>query len=221
MTSLSLTQWQGPWPDTSQQEDRAPVSSTETVDVDAQLVSRAQNGDRMAYDFLMVRYQHRVAGHLQTFVKNPHEVSDLTQETFLKAWQGLSSFRQDSQFYTWIYRIATNTALTYLSRRKAPVLESDLSEASRSEYDSVSSQQPDPEHAYAVSELQEVIDAAMADLPDDQRETLHLREWQGMSYQDIAEALQVPVGTVRSRIHRARDFIDRSIDQWRSGGTPL
>lgn len=221
MTSLSLTQWQGHWPGTSQLEERASVSNTETVDVDAQLVSRAQNGDRMAYDFLMVRYQNRVASHLQTFVKNPHEVSDLTQETFLKAWQGLANFRQDSQFYTWIYRIATNTALTYLSRRKAPLLESELSEAGRSEYDSASSQQPDPEHSCVVNELQEVIQAAMADLPEDQRETLHLREWQGMSYQDIAEALQVPVGTVRSRIHRARDFIDRSIDQWRSGGSTL
>lgn len=221
MTTLSLTQWQGPWPGTIQREERAAVSSTETVDVDAQLVSRAQNGDRMAYDFLMVRYQHRVAGHLHTFVKDPQEVSDLTQETFLKAWQGLSNFRQDSQFYTWIYRIATNTALTYLSRRKTPVLETDLSEAGRSEYESVSSQQPDPENAYAVIELQEVIEAAMALLPEDQRETLHLREWQGMSYQDIAEALEVPVGTVRSRIHRARDFIDRSIDQWRSGGNTV
>ncbi|MHA7878645.1 MAG: sigma-70 family RNA polymerase sigma factor [Saccharospirillum sp.] len=219
--TMSLAQWRGAWPCAQQLEEAAPVSNTETVDVDAQLVCRAQQGDRVAYDFLMVRYQHRVAGHLQSFVKNPQEVSDLTQETFLKAWQGLGSFRQDSQFYTWIYRIATNTALSYLARRKTTVLETDLSEASRAEYEAAPSEQADPEHDYAVNELNAVIQSAMDGLPDDQRETLHMREWQGMSYQDIAEALQVPVGTVRSRIHRARDFIDRSIHQWRSGGRTL
>lgn len=188
-------------------------------DIDRILVDRARQGDRRAYDFLVVKYQHRVAALIRRYTQNPQDISDLSQDTFIRAYQALGKFRGDSAFYSWLYRIAINTALSHVSGQHRMVSESDLSRDEQlhdwvNERHSVAG--PEPEHD--AQELHSVVQVAMAELPSDMAQALRHREWDGMSYEAIADAMQVPVGTVRSRIFRAREALELRIRAWQASG---
>ena len=183
---------------------------TKTEPTDQQLVVRVQKGDKRAFDLLVLKYQFKVQAIVWRFVRDKDEVADVTQEAFIKAYRALPRFRGDSQFYTWLYRIAVNTAKNYLvSRsRRPPSSDVDLADA---EYYSGNDRLKDvgtPENQLFRDELEVVINRAMEDLPEDLRTAVTLREYEGLSYEDIAAVMDCPVGTVRSRIFRARESID-------------
>jgi RNA polymerase sigma-70 factor (ECF subfamily) len=186
------------------------MTETKTEPTDQQLVIRVQKGDKRAFDLLVLKYQYKVQAIVGRFVRDRDEVADVTQEAFIKAYRALPRFRGDSQFYTWLYRIAVNTAKNYLvSRsRRPPSSDVDLADA---EYYSGSERLKDvgtPENQLFRDELEAAIKNAMEDLPEDLRTALTLREYEGLSYEDIASVMDCPVGTVRSRIFRARESID-------------
>ncbi len=189
-------------------------------DTDRQLVERVRAGDANAFNFLVLRYQHRVAGLISRFVQNPQEIEDIGQETFIKAYRALSLFRGDSSFYTWLYQIAVNTAKNYLaSRNRRLMLASvEIDEAEHGDVAPALRDMDDPESELAMEHLQAVIDAAIGELPEDLRTAFTLREFSGMSYEQIAEVMDCPVGTVRSRIFRAREAIDRKIRESGNAG---
>ncbi|SMF35775.1 RNA polymerase, sigma-24 subunit, RpoE [Alteromonadaceae bacterium Bs31] len=186
----------------------SPASQT-----DEQLVARVQKGDKRAFDLLVLKYQHKILAIISRFVKDNAEVQDVAQETFIKAYRALANFRGDSAFYTWIYRIAINTAKNYLvSRgRRPPSSDVDVDDA---EYYSGGEQLKDfasPEGQMMRDQLEEVVHKAIRELPEDLRTAVTLREMEGMSYEEIAEVMGCPVGTVRSRIFRAREAIDKQM----------
>lgn len=186
------------------------MTDIKTEPTDQQLVLRVQKGDKRAFDLLVLKYQYKVHAIVGRFIRDSHEVSDVTQEAFIKAYRALPRFRGDSQFYTWLYRIAVNTAKNYLvSRsRRPPSSDVDLADA---EYYSGSERLKDvgtPENQLFRDELEAAIKNAMEDLPEDLRTAVTLREYEGLSYEDIASVMDCPVGTVRSRIFRARESID-------------
>jgi len=177
---------------------------------DQQLVVRVQEGDKRAFDLLVLKYQHKVHAIVGRFVRDTDEVADVVQEAFIKAYRALPKFRGESQFYTWLYRIAVNTAKNYLvSRsRRPPGSDVDIDDA---EYYSGSEYLKDlgtPENQLFRDELESVIVRSIAELPEDLRTAVTLREYEGLSYEEIAEIMECPVGTVRSRIFRARESID-------------
>ena len=177
---------------------------------DQQLVVRVQEGDKRAVDLLVLMYQHKVHAIVGRFVRDTDEVADVVQEAFIKAYRALPKFRGESQFYTWLYRIAVNTAKNYLvSRsRRPPGSDVDIDDA---EYYSGSEYLKDlgtPENQLFRDELESVIVKSIAELPEDLRTAVTLREYEGLSYEEIAEIMECPVGTVRSRIFRARESID-------------
>ena len=177
---------------------------------DQQLVVRVQEGDKRAFDLLVLKYQHKVHAIVGRFVRDTDEVADVVQEAFIKAYRALPKFRGESQFYTWLYRIAVNTAKNYLvSRsRRPPGSDVDIDDA---EYYSGSEYLKDlgtPENQLFRDELESVIVKSIAELPEDLRTAVTLREYEGLSYEEIAEIMECPVGTVRSRIFRARETID-------------
>ena len=177
---------------------------------DQQLVVRVQEGDKRAFDLLVLKYQHKVHAIVGRFVRDTDEVADVVQEAFIKAYRALPKFRGESQFYTWLYRIAVNTAKNYLvSRsRRPPGSDVDIDDA---EYYSGSEYLKDlgtPENQIFRDELESVIVKSIAELPEDLRTAVTLREYEGLSYEEIAEIMECPVGTVRSRIFRARETID-------------
>ncbi len=177
---------------------------------DQQLVVRVQEGDKRAFDLLVLKYQHKVHAIVGRFVRDTDEVADVVQEAFIKAYRALPKFRGESQFYTWLYRIAVNTAKNYLvSRsRRPPGSDVDIDDA---EYYSGSEYLKDlgtPENQLFRDELESVIVKSIAELPEDLRTAVTLREYEGLSYEGIAEIMECPVGTVRSRIFRARESID-------------
>ncbi|MGR8920276.1 MAG: RNA polymerase sigma factor RpoE [Gammaproteobacteria bacterium] len=180
---------------------------------DMELVTRVQQGDRSAFDLLVLKYQHRIVKLVSRYVREPSDALDVTQETFLKAFRALPKFRGDSAFYTWIYRIAINTAKNYLvslSRRPSGVdLENEDGEPI--DLESLQKTLDTPEHLLLTDEIRETILDAMQKLPADLREAITLREVDGLSYEEIAEAMDCPIGTVRSRIFRARDAIDQRL----------
>jgi RNA polymerase sigma-70 factor (ECF subfamily) len=182
-------------------------------DTDQQLVDRVLSGDKNAFNLLVLRYQHRVAALIGRFVHDSHEVEDVCQEAFIKAYKGLPSFRGDSVFYTWLYRIAVNTAKNYLvSRsRRPPASDVDVNEAEAGDSGAVLREIEDPAGSLARDTLQQAIAEAIDDLPEDLRTAFTLREFSGLSYEDITEVMECPVGTVRSRIFRAREAIDKKI----------
>ncbi|MFE8072614.1 RNA polymerase sigma factor RpoE [Marinobacteraceae bacterium S3BR75-40.1] len=194
---------------TATQQGNAPAEQRQT---DRQLVARAQKGERGAFDLLVVRYQARVAAIVSRYVQEPQDVMDLTQEAFVKAYRALGRFRGDSAFYTWLYRIAVNTAKNFLesrSRRPQSVMEAETAEGMEA-----APQLRDlgsPERLLQRSQLSEELDAAISDLPEELRSALLLREIDGLSYEEIAQILECPIGTVRSRIFRAREAVDRRI----------
>lgn len=180
---------------------------------DQTLVERAQNGDKKAFNLLVVRYQNRVAGLLTRYVARD-DIPDIVQESFIKAYRSLESFRGESAFYTWLYRIAVNTAknhLTALGRR--PPKEDILAEDAES-YDSGSQlrEADTPESLVLSEELRKIVFDTIENLPEELKTAIMLRELDGLSYEEIAEAMQCPVGTVRSRIFRAREAIDAKVN---------
>lgn len=177
---------------------------------DQQLVVKVQEGDKRAFDLLVLKYQLKVHAIVSRFVRDTDEVADVVQEAFIKAYRALPKFRGESQFYTWLYRIAVNTAKNYLvSRsRRPPGSDVDIDDA---EYYSGSEYLKDlgtPENQLFRDELESVIVKSIAELPEDLRTAVTLREYEGLSYEEIAEIMECPVGTVRSRIFRARESID-------------
>jgi RNA polymerase sigma-70 factor (ECF subfamily) len=178
--------------------------------VDQQLVVRAQHGDQQAFGLLVSKYQRKLARLLSRLIRDPTEVEDVAQETFIKAYRALGSFRGDSAFYTWLYRIGINTAKNYLvsQGRRAPTrTEFDSEEAENFEEGDLLRDINTPERMLFSKEIGETVNAAMDGLPEELRTAIVLREIEGMSYEDIAKMMDCPIGTVRSRIFRAREAV--------------
>jgi RNA polymerase sigma-70 factor, ECF subfamily len=179
-------------------------------EVDQALVERAQHGDKRAFELLVSKYQRRLARLLSRFIRDSAEIQDVVQETFIKAYRALPSFRGDSAFYTWLYRIGINAAKNYLvssGRRPPTSTPIDSDEAEDYEQGEQLRDLNTPEATLMTREIARTVNAAMDALPDDLRTAISLREIDGMSYEDIAAAMHCPVGTVRSRIFRARESI--------------
>ena len=179
-------------------------------EIDQQLVERAQKGDKRAFGLLVEKYQRKLARLLSRFVRDSAEVEDVTQEAFIKAYRALPNFRGDSAFYTWLYRIGINTAKNPLmaAGRKAPTSTSvDSEEAEGLEEGGQLRDINTPESLLLSREIGDTVNAAMLALPEDLRAAIQLREMEGMSYEDIAQIMNCPIGTVRSRIFRAREAI--------------
>ena len=179
-------------------------------DIDRQLVERAQRGDKHAFELLVEKYQRKLGRLLARFIRDPAEVEDVTQEAFIKAYRALPAFRGDSAFYTWLYRIGINTAKNYLMAlgRRAPT--STEVEAEDAEGYEEGEQLRDintPESMLLSKEIAQTVNATIEQLPEELRTAIQLREIEGMSYEDIAQAMDCPIGTVRSRIFRAREAI--------------
>lgn len=182
-------------------------------DVDQQLVERVQKGDKRAFDLLVLKYQHKIFAVISRFIRDHAEVQDVAQDAFIKAYRALPNFRGESAFYTWMYRIAINTAKNYLvaRNRRPPASDLDVDDAEFFAGNDAMHEMNTPERNLLRDELQAVIDQAFRDLPDDLRMAVTLREIDGLSYEEIAEAMDCPIGTVRSRIFRAREAIDKRI----------
>ena len=182
-------------------------------DNDQQLVQRVQKGDKSAFDLLVLKYQHRVLKLVSRFVNDAAEAQDVAQEAFLKAYRALPSFRGESAFYTWLYRIAINTAKNALvSNRRRPIdFDLDLQDPEQYDRHATLKEVDTPEGVLLTEEIREVVERAMEQLPEDLRTAIVLREIEGLSYEEIAEAMDCPVGTVRSRIVRAREAIDKRL----------
>ncbi len=186
---------------------------TDQQNNDRQLVARVQKGDRRAFDLLVIKYQHRILALVSRFVHDFAEAQDVTQEAFIKAYRALPGFRGDSQFYTWMYRIAVNTAKNYLvSRgRKTPTRDIDLDDAEFFTEEQNLKDIETPDSLLQRDQLHKVVFDAIEALPEELRMAVTLRELDGLSYEEIAEVMDCPIGTVRSRIFRAREAIDRKM----------
>ena len=180
---------------------------------DQQLVQRVQSGDKKAFDLLVMKYQQRIINLVSRFVRNHADALDVTQDAFIKAYRALPNFRGESAFYTWMYRIAVNTAKNYLAvqNRRPPDMEQDISEIEQIEGDHALKEYATPEHLLLRDEIQDTVIQAIENLPNDLRIAITLREVEGLSYEDIAVAMDCPIGTVRSRIFRAREAIDKEL----------
>ncbi len=186
------------------------MSGMSDRDLDQVLVERAQRGDKSAFDLLVSKYQRKLSRLLSRLVRDPGEVEDVTQEAFIKAYRALPSFRGDSAFYTWLYRIGINTAKNYLvaaGRRPPTVTEQDASEAEGFEDGQQLRDINTPESIMMSRQIADTVNAAMSALPEELRSAIALREIEGLSYEEIAAVMHCPIGTVRSRIFRARDAI--------------
>ena len=203
-----------------QDETPGPASGVDASDLE--LVRRAQRGERGAFDLLVLRYQHKVIKLVARLLRDPTEAEDVSQEAFVKAYRALGSFRGDSAFYTWLYRIAVNTARNAMaSRQRRPLdYEAELSEGEQSTVESRLRHTDTPEATVLSEEIRETVNRAVAALPEDLRTAIILREVEGLSYEEIAAAMDCPVGTVRSRIFRAREANDRSLHPLLDESTP-
>ena len=186
---------------------------------DKQLVAKVQKGDSRAFDLLVLKYQHKIFGLISRYVHDADEVQDVAQEAFIKAYRALPRFRGDSAFYTWLYRIAINTAKNHLVSRSRRPPGSDVEVEDAEYYDGGSALRDinSPENALFGAELKAVVERAISALPDDLKTAVTLREFDGLSYDDIAEIMDCPVGTVRSRIFRAREAIDKQVKEQMDG----
>lgn len=189
---------------------------------DQQLVEKVQAGDKRAFDLLVLKYQAKILALVSRYVQDSHEVQDVTQEAFIKAYRALPRFRGDAAFYTWLYRIAINTAKNHLvSRsRRPPGSDVEIEDAEYYEAGGALREQENPENQLFRAELEKVVNTAIKELPDDLRAAVTLREFDGLSYEDIADIMDCPVGTVRSRIFRAREAIDTRIQAQLDGRDP-
>ncbi|MDX1459147.1 MAG: RNA polymerase sigma factor RpoE [Marinobacter sp.] len=193
--------------ESSKRVEELPDSQT-----DLQLVRKVRHGDRAAFDLLVIKYQSRVASIISRYVYDSQEVMDLAQETFVKAYRAIDRFRGDSAFYTWLYRIAVNTAKNYLEARgRRPQGSADSADAENFDDGSRLRDTASPERELQRDQLQQALSRAIAALPEELRSAFLLREYDGLSYEDIARILECPIGTVRSRIFRARDAVDRQL----------
>ena len=183
-------------------------------EVDQALVERAQQGDHKAFELLVSKYQRRLTRLLARFVKDEHEVNDVTQEALIKAYSALPNFRGESAFYTWLYRIGINTAKNFLATNgKKMVISADVANEEGEMFD-LSDQLADdhtPEAEMMNREILQTVEAAVAKLPEDLRRAITLREMEGLSYEEIAQIMDCPIGTVRSRIFRAREVIAKDL----------
>lgn len=180
---------------------------------DQKLVKRVQKGDKGAFDLLVLKYQHKIVNLIMRYVRDPDLALDIAQEAFIKAYRALPRFRGDSAFYTWMYRIAVNTAKNYLAaqRRRPADVELDLQDPEQYDLHAKLRETDTPEGIALSNELRETVERAIAALPEDLRTAIILRELEGMSYEEIAQTMECPVGTVRSRIFRARDAIGKKV----------
>ena len=182
---------------------------------DQRLVSRVQRGDRRAFDALVIKYQSRIATLIGRFVRDSDEVMDVTQETFIKAYRAIGSFRGDAQFYTWLYRIASNTAKNYLVAKSRRPPDTDLwvgegdPGGGAIEIESVD----EPQGLHERDQMLEALSEGLENLPEELKVALVFREFDGLTYEEIAEVMECPVGTVRSRIFRAREALEKIIDR--------
>ncbi|MFT5756615.1 MAG: RNA polymerase sigma-70 factor (ECF subfamily) [Alteromonadaceae bacterium] len=181
--------------------------------VDQKLVERVQAGDKNAFNLLVTKYQHKVANLVSRYIKNHSDVPDIVQEAFIKAYRALPNFRGDSAFYTWLYRIAVNCAKnhTVASGRKPPGSDVEIEDAEIYDSGDALRENASPEKLLLTSEIKKVVFDTIGQLPEDLRTAINLRELEGLSYEEIAVIMECPVGTVRSRIFRARDAVDKKI----------
>ena len=187
------------------------MASEESTDLE--LVRRVQGGDKRAFDALFARHQHKIAGLISRYVRDREDVADLVQEVFIKAYRALPRFRGDSAFYTWVFRIAINTSKNHVASRGRRPSEAniDIEDAEHLDGGELLRDADDPESEMSRDQLAQVIDEVLRDLPEDLRSAVTLREYDGLSYEQIADIMDCPVGTVRSRIFRAREAIDERI----------
>jgi RNA polymerase sigma-70 factor (ECF subfamily) len=190
--------------------ERARMSEAQ---VDQLLVERVQKGDKKAFDLLISKYQHRIISLVTRYVSDPTEALDVSQEAFIKAYRAIDRFRGDSAFYTWLYRIAINTAKNWLvaKKRRPPASDIDAADAEQYSMDSRLKEHGTPENELMREEIRRTVYETIAELPEDLRTAIMLREMEGMSYEEIAVTMDCPIGTVRSRIFRAREAIDKQL----------
>jgi RNA polymerase sigma-70 factor (ECF subfamily) len=181
--------------------------------IDLELVRRVQAGDKSAFDILVLKYQHKIANLISRYINDATEVQDVAQEAFIKAYRGLSNFRGDSAFYTWMYRIAINTAKNYLvsAGRRAPEAALDPQDAEQLDGAQALRDYATPEREMLSKEIKATVQRTIKGLPQELEMAITLRELEGLSYEEIAEAMDCPIGTIRSRIFRAREAIDLSL----------
>jgi len=181
---------------------------------DKALVERVQRGEKEAFDLLVLKYQHRLIKLISRYIRDSAEVYDVAQESFLKAYRALPNFRGDSAFYTWLYRIAINTAKNHLvsQSRRPPDSDVDSSDAEQYEGQSDLKEYATPERMLLKDEIERTLIEAIDQLPADLRTAITLRELEGMSYEEIAQTMDCPIGTVRSRIFRAREAINKRLE---------
>ena len=184
-----------------------------TQEIDQQLVERVQKGDKRAFDLLVIKYQHKILAIISRYIRDSAEVQDVAQEAFIKAYRALGNFRGDSAFYTWLYRIAINTAKNYLvaRSRRPPASDVDMNDAEFYSGSDILKDQATPENLFFRDELEDVVNNTIDSLPEDLKTAVTLREFEGLSYEEIAEVMDCPMGTVRSRIFRAREAIDKQV----------
>ncbi len=190
------------------------------MSVDKELVRRVQEGDKKAFDVLILKYQQRIVHVVNGFVHDPVEALDVAQETFIKAYKAIHNFRGDSAFYTWLYRIAINTSKNYLTAkaRRPPSVDVDVADATVT-HDAYELKEFDtPENKLMTGELESAIHTVIQGLQEDTATAIKLREFEGMSYEEISHVMGCPIGTVRSRIFRAREAIDKEIQKIMGGG---
>lgn len=184
-----------------------------TTDQDAELVRLAQAGDAKAFEALVVKYQRRIARHVARYVRNSGDVEDIVQDVFIRAHRGLASFRGDSAFFSWLYRIATNASLSHLKRSRNDVLLGDDAPEERAEaFEPGVSDAADPERTLMAKQIADTVQKALSRLQPDLAEALMLYEVEGKPYAEIAGMLDIPIGTVRTRIFRAREFIAKRLE---------
>jgi len=181
--------------------------------VDQELVERVQKGDKKAFDLLVLKYQQRIVQLIGRYIRDPSEALDVAQDSFIKAYRALPNFRGDSAFYTWLYRIAINTAKNHLVSRSRRPSHSDIETEVAEQFEGSTSLRnyDTPEGLLLTDEIAQTVRGAIRELPEELATAISLRELEGLSYEEIAEAMSCPVGTVRSRIFRAREAIDKKL----------
>jgi len=202
-------------------QTRGVQGGVSEANVDQLLVERVQKGDKRAFDLLIQKYQHRIVSLVSRYVSDPSEAQDVAQEAFIKAYRAIKRFRGDSAFYTWLYRIAINTAKNWIvaKNRRPPSSDIDAVDAEQYGISDRLRETSTPENELLREEIERTVFATIAGLPEDLRTAIMLREMDGMSYEEIATTMECPIGTVRSRIFRAREAIDEKLKPLLSGHT--